>query len=239
MDTADRPDAAAGLRDQLLTHGVVVRDGASFGHPDAVRIAVPDADGLRRLELALTVTRPPLLLCDRGSIQYARWKGKAGTSIFNFLVNTLCPGPTDTAILQSFLEGPDGARIAEGLKRAIPMRRSPKSTARILLTSAEGPERLDLAREAFPPATWERLGEVKRRVDPDGVFRNDYTDTVLGPLQLPLMAQGHPISWVVALTMPLVGATNLWCWRGRADFAATSTYSSRRPLPLVSIWPMK
>ncbi len=39
------------------------------------------------------------------------------------ILNTICPGPTDTAILQSFLEGPDGTRIAEGLKRAIPMRR--------------------------------------------------------------------------------------------------------------------
>jgi 2-hydroxycyclohexanecarboxyl-CoA dehydrogenase len=39
------------------------------------------------------------------------------------IVNTICPGPTDTAILQSFLEGPDGTKIAEGLKRAIPMRR--------------------------------------------------------------------------------------------------------------------
>ena len=39
------------------------------------------------------------------------------------IVNTLCPGPTDTAILRGFLEGPDGTRIAEGLKRAIPMRR--------------------------------------------------------------------------------------------------------------------
>ena len=39
------------------------------------------------------------------------------------ILNTLCPGPTDTAILRSFLDGPDGARIAEGLKRAIPMRR--------------------------------------------------------------------------------------------------------------------
>jgi 2-hydroxycyclohexanecarboxyl-CoA dehydrogenase len=38
-------------------------------------------------------------------------------------LNTICPGPTDTAILKSFLEGPDGTRIAEGLKRAIPMRR--------------------------------------------------------------------------------------------------------------------
>jgi 2-hydroxycyclohexanecarboxyl-CoA dehydrogenase len=39
------------------------------------------------------------------------------------ILNTLCPGPTDTAILRSFLEGPDGQRIAEALKRAIPMRR--------------------------------------------------------------------------------------------------------------------
>jgi 2-hydroxycyclohexanecarboxyl-CoA dehydrogenase len=39
------------------------------------------------------------------------------------IINTLCPGPTDTAILRSFLEGPDGAKIAEALKRAIPMRR--------------------------------------------------------------------------------------------------------------------
>jgi 2-hydroxycyclohexanecarboxyl-CoA dehydrogenase len=39
------------------------------------------------------------------------------------ILNTLCPGPTDTAILRSFLEGPDGTRIMEGLKRAIPMRR--------------------------------------------------------------------------------------------------------------------
>ena len=38
-------------------------------------------------------------------------------------LNTVCPGPTDTAILRSFTEGPDGAKILEGLKRAIPMRR--------------------------------------------------------------------------------------------------------------------
>jgi 2-hydroxycyclohexanecarboxyl-CoA dehydrogenase len=38
------------------------------------------------------------------------------------ILNT-CPGPTDTAILRSFLEGTEGARIAEGLKRSIPMRR--------------------------------------------------------------------------------------------------------------------
>lgn len=47
---------AAGLRDRLLPEGVVVRDGGTFGHPDAVRIAVPGADGLERLDRALSAT---------------------------------------------------------------------------------------------------------------------------------------------------------------------------------------
>ena len=38
-------------------------------------------------------------------------------------LNTVCPGPTDTAILRSFTAGPEGAKILEGLKRAIPMKR--------------------------------------------------------------------------------------------------------------------
>lgn len=46
------PDAP-GLRDRLLPHQVLIRSGASFGHPDAVRIAVPAADGLVILERAL------------------------------------------------------------------------------------------------------------------------------------------------------------------------------------------
>ncbi|HEX4901352.1 MAG TPA: aminotransferase class I/II-fold pyridoxal phosphate-dependent enzyme [Acidimicrobiales bacterium] len=46
------PDAP-GLRDALLPHGVIVRDGSSFGCPTAVRIAVPDGDGLARLAHAL------------------------------------------------------------------------------------------------------------------------------------------------------------------------------------------
>ena len=33
---------AAGLRDRLLPHGVLVRDGAGFGRPGAARVAVPD-----------------------------------------------------------------------------------------------------------------------------------------------------------------------------------------------------
>jgi histidinol-phosphate/aromatic aminotransferase/cobyric acid decarboxylase-like protein len=44
---------AAGLRDALATQAVVVRDCASFGLADHVRIAVPDADGLAMLDRAL------------------------------------------------------------------------------------------------------------------------------------------------------------------------------------------
>jgi histidinol-phosphate/aromatic aminotransferase/cobyric acid decarboxylase-like protein len=44
---------APGLRPRLARHGVLVRDCASFGLPEHVRIAVPDAAGLARLEEAL------------------------------------------------------------------------------------------------------------------------------------------------------------------------------------------
>jgi histidinol-phosphate/aromatic aminotransferase/cobyric acid decarboxylase-like protein len=44
---------AAGLRDALARDAVVVRDCASFGLADYVRIAVPDARGLQRLDRAL------------------------------------------------------------------------------------------------------------------------------------------------------------------------------------------
>ena len=38
----------------VIPLGIVVRDCASFGLDGVVRIAVPDADGLARLEHALT-----------------------------------------------------------------------------------------------------------------------------------------------------------------------------------------
>ncbi len=44
---------APGLRERLAPHGIVVRDCTSFGLPGIVRIAVPDAKGLARLELGL------------------------------------------------------------------------------------------------------------------------------------------------------------------------------------------
>jgi len=60
--------------------------------------------------------------CKGGMIAFSKTMSRELVSK-GVIVNTLCPGPTDTAILRSFLEGPDGAKIAEGLKRAIPMRR--------------------------------------------------------------------------------------------------------------------
>jgi histidinol-phosphate/aromatic aminotransferase/cobyric acid decarboxylase-like protein len=44
---------APGLRDRLAPQGILVRDCASFGLPDHVRIAVPDDAGLSRLEEVL------------------------------------------------------------------------------------------------------------------------------------------------------------------------------------------
>ena len=38
-------------------------------------------------------------------------------------LNTVCPGPTDTPLFAQVAEGEAGQKIAEGLKRAIPMRR--------------------------------------------------------------------------------------------------------------------
>ena len=60
--------------------------------------------------------------CKGGMIAFGKTMSRELVSK-GIIINTLCPGPTDTAILRSFLEGPDGAKIAEGLKRAIPMRR--------------------------------------------------------------------------------------------------------------------
>jgi len=44
---------APGLRARLAQHGLLVRDCTTFGLPDHVRIAVPDAAGLARLEEVL------------------------------------------------------------------------------------------------------------------------------------------------------------------------------------------
>ena len=60
--------------------------------------------------------------CKGGIIAFSKTVARELVSK-GIIVNTICPGPTDTAILRSFLEGPEGTRIADALKRAIPMRR--------------------------------------------------------------------------------------------------------------------
>lgn len=60
--------------------------------------------------------------CKGGIISFsktvARELARAGIQ-----VNVVCPGPTDTPLFAAVAVGDKGAKIAEGLKRAIPMRR--------------------------------------------------------------------------------------------------------------------
>lgn len=56
VEAADAPWVLVhreGLREALAPHGVLVRDCTSFGMPGVARVAVPDADGLKRLARAL------------------------------------------------------------------------------------------------------------------------------------------------------------------------------------------
>jgi 2-hydroxycyclohexanecarboxyl-CoA dehydrogenase len=42
----------------------------------------------------------------------------------NILLNAVCPGPTDTAMLQDFMnQGPGGQKVHDAMKRAIPLKR--------------------------------------------------------------------------------------------------------------------
>ena len=62
--------------------------------------------------------------CKGGIIAFAKTMARELVSK-GIIVNTLCPGPTDTAILRSFLEGPDGAQ-----HRRRPEARDPDAAAR-------------------------------------------------------------------------------------------------------------
>jgi len=62
-------DGAPGLRAALAPHGVVVRDCSSFGLPGSVRIAVPDADGLARLDAGLQAVRDDALAGLEGAVR--------------------------------------------------------------------------------------------------------------------------------------------------------------------------
>lgn len=61
--------------------------------------------------------------CKGGIIAFSKTLARE-TARNNIRVNVVCPGPTDTALLQSFTGGGEfGQKIYDGLKRAIPLKR--------------------------------------------------------------------------------------------------------------------
>jgi 2-hydroxycyclohexanecarboxyl-CoA dehydrogenase len=110
-----RQVVAINLFGPLNLHHVVLRGMAARGFGRVVNIA-SDAGRVGSSGEAVYSA------CKGGIIAFTKTVARelVGKGV---ILNTLCPGPTDTAILRSFLERPDGARIAEGLKRAIPMKR--------------------------------------------------------------------------------------------------------------------
>ncbi|MDT0139687.1 MULTISPECIES: glucose 1-dehydrogenase [Comamonadaceae] len=61
--------------------------------------------------------------CKGGIIAFSKTLARE-TARSNVRVNVVCPGPTDTALLQSFTGGGEfGQKIYDGLKRAIPLKR--------------------------------------------------------------------------------------------------------------------
>lgn len=65
--------------------------------------------------------------CKGGIIAFTRTLAREHAR-HNIQLNTVCPGPTDTPLFDDFkAHSPNGAKIAEGLARAIPARRLGKS----------------------------------------------------------------------------------------------------------------
>src|SRR5262245_13166025 len=110
-----RKVVAINLFGPLNMHHVVLRRMAARGFGRVANIASDAGPGGCSGEAVYSA-------CKGGIIAFTKTLARelVGKGV---ILNPICPGPTDTAILRSFLEGPDGTRIAEGLKRAIPMRR--------------------------------------------------------------------------------------------------------------------
>ncbi len=110
-----RQVVAINLFGPLNVHHVVLRGMAARGFGRVVNIASDAGRVGSSGEAVYSACKGGLIALTKTLARELVGKG--------VILNTLCPGPTDTAILKSFLEGPDGVRIAEALKRAIPMRR--------------------------------------------------------------------------------------------------------------------
>ena len=70
----------------------------------------------------------------------------------------------------AFYDGPEEAPVARGLGRRVSRRRSARTDAGAYVNflGDEGEARV---RAAYPGATWDRLAPIKRRYDPDNLFR--------------------------------------------------------------------
>lgn len=60
--------------------------------------------------------------CKGGIVSFSKTLARE-LARYKINVNVICPGPTDTALLASVGSGPDGAKVVEAMKRAIPFRR--------------------------------------------------------------------------------------------------------------------
>ncbi len=100
----------------LVMHHVVVRGMAERGAGRVVNVA-SDAGRVGSSGEAVYAA------CKGGVIAFTKTLARelAGRGI---TLNTLCPGPTETPLFSSFVQdSPFGARLAEGIQRAIPLSR--------------------------------------------------------------------------------------------------------------------
>jgi 2-hydroxycyclohexanecarboxyl-CoA dehydrogenase len=107
---------AINLRGPLNMHHAVVKGMAERKRGSVVNIA-SDAGRVGSSGEAVYAA------CKGGVIAFSKSFARelAATSVN---INVVCPGPTETPLLQSFLgEGEAGKKIYEGLKRAIPFKR--------------------------------------------------------------------------------------------------------------------
>jgi len=107
---------AVNLRGPLNLHHAVVRGMVERKRGRVVNIA-SDAGRVGSTGEAVYAA------CKGGIIAFSKSLARELAAL-RINVNVVCPGPTDTPLLQSFIgEGEHGAKVFEGLKRAIPFKR--------------------------------------------------------------------------------------------------------------------